>query len=414
MPDPSWARIGAWGARMASGFGPGGGRAGGRKRSPVQVQPGSGTRSRTAGSKWGAPDGPTWTCSQCGLGEQFGFRTFCRKPTCRAPRAGGAWAGGQQQVVSLAAKLKAAEEREKALKSKVRTLESGTVGDAAAAGAGAGQEPTAPWAKGKELKEPTEVEKLLGQKKSLETHYDCSSGAAAELLAEVEAKLQAARESRDRAKPTSAQLREANLRAEKAAAVLEAAEAEQQRCQSALQAAKAKVLEAKMADEAARAQQVEVQARVATEGPSRGVANDVDVLRVQCKHLASRIGVSLEELGLAAGLTKLATDLERKAAEDVADAAAGEPPAAGGGGSAAPGAGQAAPAPSAEPRGAGEPGEPAMAVDEEAPRLTEEEEAWLNGGTAPPDGTAEPEKHKRYVEVLEQGYARLAKRQRQG
>ena len=399
---------------MASGNGPGGGRAGGRKRSPVQVQPGSGargTRSRTAGSKWGAPDGPTWACSKCGLGDQFGFRTFCRDPTCRTPRAGGAWAGGQQQVVSLAAKLKAAEEREKVLKSKVKTLESGTVGATAAAGAGAGQEPKAPWAKGKE---PTEVEKLLRQEKWLETECDCSAGAWAELLADTKAKLQAARESRDRAKPTSAQLREANLRAEKAAAVLEAAEVEQQRCQSALQAAKAKVLEAKLAEEAARAQQVEVQARVATEGPSRGVANDVDVLRVQCKHLASRIGVSLEELGLAAGLTKLATDLERKAAEEVADASAGEPPAAGGGGSAAPGAGQAAPAPSAEPRGTGEPGEPAMAVDEEAPKLTEEEEAWLNGATPPPDSTAQPEQHKRYVEVLEQGYARLAKRQRHG
>ena len=55
-----------------------------------------------------------------------------------------------------------------------------------------------------------------------------------------------------------------------------------------------------------------------------------------------------------------------------------------------------------------------MAVDEEAPGLTEEERAWLDGGSAPPDGTAEPEKHKRYVEVLEQGYARLSKRQRQG
>ena len=55
-----------------------------------------------------------------------------------------------------------------------------------------------------------------------------------------------------------------------------------------------------------------------------------------------------------------------------------------------------------------------MAVDAEAPELTEEEEAWLNGATAPPDSTAQPEQHKRYVEVLEQGYARLAKRQRHG
>ena len=69
----------------------------------------------------------------------------------------------------------------------------------------------------------------MHKKKCLEAEFDCSSGPWAGALAEVEAKLQEARASRDRAKPTSAQLREANLRAEKAAATLVAAEAEEQR-----------------------------------------------------------------------------------------------------------------------------------------------------------------------------------------
>ncbi|CAK0909313.1 unnamed protein product, partial [Prorocentrum cordatum] len=259
---------------------------------------GAGTWSRTAGSKWGAHDGPAWKCWVCGLGDQFGFRTHCRDPHCHAPRAGGTWsaagAGAKQQAASLAAKLKAVEEREKALQAKVKALED----TSAKAGAGAGLENARPWAKG-----PNEVEKWL-RKKQEEVARD---GA----LADVEAQLRSACESRGRAKPTAAQLREANLRAEKAAATLVAAETEEQRCQAALQAARAKVQEAKQAEEAARAYQVEVQARVAADGLSRGVANDVDVLRVQRVHLAGRVGVSLEELGLAAGLAKLAADLER-------------------------------------------------------------------------------------------------------
>eukprot|EP00959_Pyramimonas_sp_CCMP1952_P051630 1079183-Pyramimonas_sp.AAC.1 len=90
------------------------------------------------------------------------------------------------------------------------------------------------------------------KKKWLETECDCSSGHWAEALADVEAQLRSACESRGRAKPTAAQLREANLRAEKAAATLVAAETEEQRCQAALQAARAKVQEAKQAEEAAR------------------------------------------------------------------------------------------------------------------------------------------------------------------
>ena len=49
------------------------------------------------------------------MDDQYGFRTACRNKLCLAPRAGGAWTGGQQKAVSLAAKLKAAEEREKVL-----------------------------------------------------------------------------------------------------------------------------------------------------------------------------------------------------------------------------------------------------------------------------------------------------------
>ena len=55
-----------------------------------------------------------------------------------------------------------------------------------------------------------------------------------------------------------------------------------------------------------------------------------------------------------------------------------------------------------------------MAVDEEAPPLTEEEEAWLAGASAAPDEATQPDKHKHYVDVLQQEYTCLAKRQRQG
>ncbi|CAK0811352.1 unnamed protein product [Prorocentrum cordatum] len=235
-----------------------------------------------------------WKCWVCGLGDQFGFRTHCRDPHSHAPRAGGACsaarAGAKQQAASLAAKLKAVEEREKALQAKAKALED----TSAEAGAGAGQENARPWTKG-----PSEAEKWLRKKKWL-------------ALADVKAQLRSVRESRDRTKPTTAQLREANFRAEKAAVTLVAAEAEEQRCQAALQAACAKVQEAKQAEEAARAYQVEVQARVDAELPSRGVANDVGVPYVQRVHLAGRVGASLEELGLAAGLAKLAADLGKR------------------------------------------------------------------------------------------------------
>eukprot|EP00959_Pyramimonas_sp_CCMP1952_P357872 7492856-Pyramimonas_sp.AAC.1 len=74
----------------------------------------------------------------------------------------------------------------------------------------------------------------------------------------------------------------------------------------------------------------------------------------------------------------------------------------------APPLGQLPAAPGGAPGGGGEPAAPAMAVDEEAPHLTEEEEAWLAGAAAAPDGATQPDQHKH------KAYSRLAKRQRQG
>ena len=150
-------------------------------------------------------------------------------------------------------------------------------------------------------------------------------------MAEVDAKLQAARAARDKAKPTAALLREANLRAEKASKAAVAAE-EARKCQAAPQAAHSKLQEARQAEAAARAQQLEAQARVANEAPPRAVGNDVDVFRVQCAQLAGRVGVSLEDLGLAAGLAGLAANLGQQVAEEAAAAPGVEPVEANGGG----------------------------------------------------------------------------------
>ena len=57
-----------------------------------------------------------------------------------------------------------------------------------------------------------------------------------------------------------------------------------------------------------------------------------------------------------------------------------------------------------------------MAVDaefEDIPDLSDEELAWLRGGERPA-ADSQPEQYKRYVEILQGEYDRMAKRLRRG
>ncbi|CAK0911032.1 unnamed protein product, partial [Prorocentrum cordatum] len=223
-------------------------------------------------------DGSKWTCSGCGTGGNWAVCTSCRACGKARPKAEGGQGGlgGQSadaKLHSLTAKLKTFEAENKSLTAK--------------------------------------VEQLLRKKKQLETELDCSEGAMAAALAEIESKLEAARAARDKAKPTSAQLREANSEAEKAAKAVVAADELARKCQEALQEASAGKQEALQADAAARAHAIEVRARTATdakEAEPRAAANDVDVLKVQAEQLRRQLGAS--EFDLPACFTKLAARLE--------------------------------------------------------------------------------------------------------